>query len=120
MGMDKLIDYFEELETTKEYDGYFCSAEDRNIQQNLNMIRKLALNIIKQYKLTAKSKKAISKIISLNIFLSCYLSFSAAVVDLIGMYAHSLAEVGVARTLCTAAVTAIAVVAICHSNHSFL
>jgi len=26
--MDKLIDYFEELETTKEYDGYFCSVAD--------------------------------------------------------------------------------------------
>lgn len=40
----------------------FCRAEDKNIQQNLNMIRKLALNIIKQYKSIAKSKKAISKI----------------------------------------------------------
>lgn len=40
----------------------FCRVEDKNIQQNLNMIRKLALNIIKQYKSTAKSKKAISKI----------------------------------------------------------
>ncbi len=26
--MDKLIDFFEELETTKEYDGYFCSVAD--------------------------------------------------------------------------------------------
>ena len=24
--MDKLIEFFEELETTKEYDGYFCSV----------------------------------------------------------------------------------------------
>jgi len=40
----------------------FCHVENKNIQQNLNMIRKLALNIIKQYKSTVKSKKAISKI----------------------------------------------------------
>ena len=40
----------------------FCRAEDKNIQQNLNMLRKLALNIIEQYESTAKSKKAISKI----------------------------------------------------------
>ena len=40
----------------------FCRVGDKNIQQNLNMIRKLALNIIKQYKSTVKSKKAISKI----------------------------------------------------------
>lgn len=40
----------------------FCRVEDKNIQQNLNMIIKLALNIIKQHKSTAKSKKAISKI----------------------------------------------------------
>ena len=40
----------------------FCCIEDKNIQQNLNMLRKLALNIIKQYKLTIDSKRAISKI----------------------------------------------------------
>ena len=26
--MDKLIEFFEELETTKEYDGYFCSVAE--------------------------------------------------------------------------------------------
>ena len=40
----------------------FCRVEDKNIQLNLNMLRKLALNIVKQYKSTSKSKKAISKI----------------------------------------------------------
>lgn len=40
----------------------FCRIEDKNIQQNLNMIRKLALNIIKQYKSAIDSKRAISKI----------------------------------------------------------
>lgn len=37
----------------------FCRVEDKNIQQNLNMLRKLALNIIKQYKSTSKSKRLI-------------------------------------------------------------
>lgn len=48
----------------------FCRVEDVNIQQNLNMIRKLALNIIKQYKSTVNSKKAISKIM-LDCLLDC-------------------------------------------------
>lgn len=38
-----------------------CRVEDKNIQQNLNMIKKLALNIIKQYKAATKSKRVISK-----------------------------------------------------------
>ena len=29
--MDKLIEFFEELETTKEYDGYFCSVVEAMI-----------------------------------------------------------------------------------------
>lgn len=48
----------------------FCRVEDKNVQQNLNMLRKLALNIIKQYKSTTKSKKAISKIM-LDCLLDC-------------------------------------------------
>ena len=40
----------------------FCRVEDKNIQQNLIMFRKFALNIIKQCKSTSKSKKAISKV----------------------------------------------------------
>ena len=46
----------------------FCRVEDKNIQQNLNMLRKLALNIIKQYKSSYKSKKAIS-----NVMFDCLL-----------------------------------------------
>ena len=39
-----------------------CRVEDRNIQQNLNMLRKAAINLIKQYKERAGSKRAMSKI----------------------------------------------------------
>ncbi len=40
----------------------FCRVEDENIQQNLNMLRKLAINAIKQYKAKAAPKRAVSKI----------------------------------------------------------
>jgi predicted transposase YbfD/YdcC len=40
----------------------FCRIEDRNIQQNLNMVRKIALNCIKNYKEKTESKRPISKI----------------------------------------------------------
>ena len=40
----------------------YCRIEDKTIQENLNMLRKLAINIIKQYKERSKSKHAISKI----------------------------------------------------------
>ncbi len=39
-----------------------CRIEDKNIQQNLNMIRKLAINLIKRQKERTASKRAISKI----------------------------------------------------------
>jgi len=39
-----------------------CRVEDRNIQQNLNMLRKAAINLIKQYKERAESKRSMSKI----------------------------------------------------------
>ena len=39
-----------------------CRVEDKNVQQNLNMLRKLAMNMIKQYKERSESKRAISKI----------------------------------------------------------
>lgn len=39
-----------------------CRVEDKNVQQNLNMLRKLALNLIKKYKERSASKRAISKI----------------------------------------------------------
>ncbi len=34
----------------------FCRVEDRNIQQNLNMLRKAALNLIKHHKERAGAK----------------------------------------------------------------
>lgn len=40
----------------------FCRVEDRNIQENLNMLRKAALNLIKRHKERAGSKRAMSKI----------------------------------------------------------
>jgi predicted transposase YbfD/YdcC len=40
----------------------FCRVEDRNVQQNLNIIRKIALNSIRDYKEKTSSKNAISKI----------------------------------------------------------
>ena len=39
-----------------------CRIEDKNIQQNLNMARKLAINLIKRHKERIASKRAISKI----------------------------------------------------------
>ena len=39
-----------------------CRIEDKNIQQNLNMARKLAINLIKRYKERTASKQALSKI----------------------------------------------------------
>lgn len=40
----------------------YCRVEDKNIQQNLNILRKSAINLIKLYKTETESKKAISKI----------------------------------------------------------
>lgn len=40
----------------------WCRVEDKNIQQNLNMLRKAAINLIKFFKVRSESKKAISKI----------------------------------------------------------
>ncbi len=40
----------------------FCRVEDRNVQQNLNMLRKAAVNLIKRHKERAGSKRPISKI----------------------------------------------------------
>lgn len=39
-----------------------CRIEDKNIQQNLNMARKMAINLIKKHKERTTSKRAISKI----------------------------------------------------------
>lgn len=40
----------------------YCRVEDENIQQSLNIIRKIALNCIKTFKKKTGSKRAISKI----------------------------------------------------------
>ena len=40
----------------------FCRVEDKNVQQNLNIIRKIALNVIKDYKSKTASKQPISKL----------------------------------------------------------
>jgi predicted transposase YbfD/YdcC len=40
----------------------FCRVEDENVQQNLNIIRKIALNTIKRFKAKAKLKRPLSKI----------------------------------------------------------
>ena len=40
----------------------FCRFQDENIQQNLNIVRKIVLNAIKCYKEKSMSKLPISKI----------------------------------------------------------
>ena len=40
----------------------YCRVEDKNVQQNPNMLRKLAINMIKKHKERSSSKRAISKI----------------------------------------------------------
>lgn len=40
----------------------WCRVEDKTVQQNLNMFRKAAINLIKKFKSRIESKRAISKI----------------------------------------------------------
>ena len=40
----------------------FCRVEDKYVQQNLNMVRKIVLNYIKRYKELTKTKRPMSKI----------------------------------------------------------
>ena len=40
----------------------FCRVEDQNVQENLNIVRKIALNSVKAYKENTKSKNALSRI----------------------------------------------------------
>jgi hypothetical protein len=40
----------------------FCRTEDRNARQNLNIVRKTALNTIKVYKTKTASKHPVSKV----------------------------------------------------------
>ena len=49
----------------------FCRIEDEDVQQVLNMIRKIALNSVKNYKVKTKSKKPLSKIM-FGCLLDCY------------------------------------------------
>ncbi len=50
----------------------WCRIEDKKVQQHLNMFRKAAINLIKQYKTRSKSKKPIS-----HIMLECLIDDSA-------------------------------------------
>lgn len=49
-----------------------CRVESKAVQQNLNMFRKAAINLIMLFKTSSGSKKAIS-----NIILDCLLDSSA-------------------------------------------
>ncbi len=40
----------------------FCRVEDKNVQQNLNIFRKAALNFINNFKSASNSKRPVSKI----------------------------------------------------------
>lgn len=40
----------------------FCRVEDKNVQQNLNIFRKAALNIINSFKSVSNLKRPISKV----------------------------------------------------------
>jgi hypothetical protein len=40
----------------------FCRVEEGNVQQNMNIVRKIALNTIKDYKNKTASKRPISRL----------------------------------------------------------
>jgi len=44
-----------------------CRVEDENVQQNLNIVRKIALNSIKRYKEKTGDKRPLSKIMLLRL-----------------------------------------------------
>ena len=52
------------------YSEDYCRVENKTIQQNLNMLRKFTISLIKQYKNRTASKRAMSKIM-----LDCLLDF---------------------------------------------
>lgn len=54
------------------FDEDWCRVEDKNVQQNLNIFRKSAINLIKLFKSETSSKKPIS-----NIMFDCLLDFHA-------------------------------------------
>ena len=44
------------------FEEYYCRIEDKTIRDNLSLLRKLGLNIVRRYKEKSKSKLAFSKI----------------------------------------------------------
>ena len=56
----------------------WCRVENRNVQQNLNMFRKAAINIIKLFKSDTGSKRPIS-----NIMLDCLID-SKYIIKVVG------------------------------------
>ena len=58
---------------------------DMNVQQNLNIMRKIALNLAREYKNRFEPKKAISRILKRNLFdvnnLAKFIRYFAAVID---------------------------------------
>lgn len=59
------------------FDEDWCRVENKNVQENLNIFRKAAINIIKKYKSETGSKKPIS-----NIMLSCLID-SDCILDIL-------------------------------------
>ena len=49
----------------------FCRIRDKNAQQNLNILRKFALNLVKNYKTTNAPKRPMSHIM-FNCLMDCY------------------------------------------------
>ena len=58
----------------------YCRVENRNIQQTLNIVRKIALNLIKLYKKETSSKLALS-----NIMLNCLVD-SSMIMHILGVH----------------------------------
>ena len=44
------------------FDEDFCRVEDKHVQQNLNMVRKIVLNTLRRFKYASNSKRPFSKI----------------------------------------------------------
>jgi len=53
----------------------FCRVEDENVQQNLNILRKIVINCIKLFKQNTGNKRPISKIM-LDCMLDQYAIFN--------------------------------------------
>jgi protein involved in sex pheromone biosynthesis len=58
----------------------FCRVEDKNVQQILNMVRKVAINSVKTYKKKLNSKRPIS-----NIMFDCLLDCDFLMTILMGV-----------------------------------